>query len=283
MLISPYTPLFFNHHKSDGIDSRCCQMFAPTDRIMVEVIRTADEAMAEAVLHNITKDTAHNITWNSWQINDDTIIDFTEISGLTDGFYYLTIGAEKSKYFQITSNAALLANTTLIQYSNKDNRQRTDVAFFIGGQQYFFDFRVPGGFKDSGWTFGVENEQFVTDQFDIVELYGVDSCSQMFTMGTNIGCPVWFAELLNRLLTCNYVYFDGVRYARKESSVPEITIQMEGLNSFVFNQLLQKVRNLNPRIEKVNQYIIRKVGDGYIGVDMGFDGDMYNYYQRSIK
>ncbi len=35
-------------------------------------------------------------------------------------------------------------------------------------------------------------------------------------MGGQEGVPVHFAEMLNRLLTRSYVYFDGVRYARKD-------------------------------------------------------------------
>lgn len=77
------------------------------------------------------------------------------------------------------------------------------------GMQYFFDFRVPGGFKDGGWTFGVDNEQFITSDEDIVELYSHEYTTMLFTLGNAMGCPVWFAELLNRVLCCNYVYSMG--------------------------------------------------------------------------
>ena len=69
-------------------------------------------------------------------------------------------------------------------------------------------------------------------------------------------------ELLNRVLCCNYVYFDGVRYTRKESNVPELNQQIEGLKSFVFNQMLQKVRTMNPVLEWNNQLAMRCVQSG---------------------
>lgn len=80
-----------------------------------------------------------------------------------------------------------------------------------------------------------------------------------FTLGMSEGCPVWFAELLNRLLTCDYVYFDGVRFARKEASVPETNAVMDGLNSFVFTQNLQKVVNIDPKLTLEHQAIMRRV------------------------
>lgn len=263
MIISPFTPLFFNEHKSDGINSRYTQIFAPTDEILVEVIRTANESQPKAVVFNHNTNTEYVITWNTWEMNESDVIDFTVITGLSDGCYSLKIGNKESRHFRITSDRVELENTTLIQYSMKNNKQRQDVVSWIDGMQYFFDFRVPGGFKDRGWSFGVENEQFVTDSTDIIELYASDSTLKTFTMGNNIGCPIWFAELLNRLLCCTYVYFDSVRYARKDASVPEINEQMEGLNSFVFNQLVQKINNFSPTIENTNQAIIRRADIDY--------------------
>ena len=142
-----------------------------------------------------------------------------------------------------------------------NNRQRKDAVFFIDGMQRFFDFRVPGGFKDSNWSFGVESEQFTTAESDIVQLYGLESTQKKFTLGLSDGCPIWFGELLNRLLTCTYVYFDGQRYARKDASVPEITSLLDGVNGFVFSVQLQKVANIDPTLTMQHQAIMRRVMD----------------------
>jgi hypothetical protein len=199
--------------------------------------------------------------WNEWAINDTTYLRFTTLR-LTEGIYSVSIdGIGYSEPFRVTSDECVLSDTTLIQYSMKNNRQRTDAVFFVDGMQHFFDFRVPGGFKDSNWTFGVDSEQFVTQLADISQLYALDSTQKKFTMGTAEGCPVWFAQLLNRVLCCNYVYFDGVRYARKESGVPELAAVMDGVNSFVFTQQLQEVVNLDPDVEVRNQAAMRRSDD----------------------
>ena len=76
-----------------------------------------------------------------------------------------------------------------------------------------------------------------------------------------MGVPVWFGEMLNRILICSHVYFDGVKYSRKEANVPELTVQLEGVNSFVFNQTLQQSTNLDPLIEQRNHAAMRRVDD----------------------
>lgn len=40
-----------------------------------------------------------------------------------------------------------------------------------------------------------------------------------------------------------------------------MNVQIEGLDSFVFTQLLQKVNNLNPTIETSNHLIMRRIDD----------------------
>lgn len=265
MIISPFTPIFFEDFKSDGIESRYMQVFASSDQILLECLCTSDE-LSSFVISGTTDDgnsQYNQLTHNSWTLADGTVLWFTVITGLAPGVYRLEYPPTglRSHLFRVTNDPDELTKTTLIQYSMKDNRQRQDAVFIIDGMRYFFDFRVPGGFKDSGWTFSVENEQFITPEADPVELFALESTQKKFTMGYQEGVPVHFAELLNRLLTCSYVYFDGVRYARKDSSVPEMNVQIEGLDSFVFTQLLQKVNNLNPTIENSNHLIMRRVDD----------------------
>lgn len=266
MIISPFTPLFFEDFKSDGIESRYLQMFASTDQILLECLCAPDELFFDFIVSGTTDDGQSQysqLSLNSWTLADGSVLWFTVISGLAPGIYQVRCQALglTSHYFRVTDDQSELAKTTLIQYTMKDNKQRQDAVFIIDGMRYFFDFRVPGGFKDSGWTFAVENEQFITPEADPVELFALESTQKKFTMGGQEGVPVYFAEMLNRALTCSYVYFDGVRYARKDSSVPEMNVQIEGLDSFVFTQLLQKVNNLNPTIESSNHLIMRRVDD----------------------
>lgn len=254
--VSPFTPLFFINRKADGIDSEYIQTFATTDHILIQIF--SDRVISATVSAEPDGEDLFDIDFSTWQVNDKVTLYFATLS-LPTGLYSATIdGYGTSEVFRVTDDPAILDKTTLIQYSMKDNRQRNDVVFFIDRMQYFFDFRVPGGFKDSNWSFGVDSEQFVTAYSDIVLLYGLESTQKKFTLGGSMGVPIWFGELLNRILVCSHVYFDGVKYCRKEANVPELAIQLEGVNSFVFTQALQQSFNLDPVIEQSNHVAMRR-------------------------
>lgn len=278
MMISPFTPLFFIDRKADGIDSEYMQTFAPTDRILLEIFRDADNRLDVSAV--IIDETAHvaidTVHFNTWTMNSDIVLNFATIS-LAPGIYSVSIfGYGKCEPFRVTDDPRILDGTTLIQYSNRNNRQRNDVVFFIDGMQRFFDWRVPGGFKDANWGFNVESEQFVTPSADIAQLFGVESTTKRFTLGNGSGVPVWYGEMLNRILTCSHVYFDGEKYSRKESNVPELTQPLSGVNSFVFNQTLQKSVNLDPVIEQRNHIIMRRVRlSNYRSISNNFNRIIY--------
>ena len=263
MKLSPFTPLYFaESNVSDGLHSRYTQVWAPTDQIMIQVIAETSESAPTATLYDAsTNEALGTIEWNVWTINTDKKMFFHVYCGLSDGFYYLTIADKTSEVFRVTSDEGILAKTTLLQYSNKDNKQRDDVLFIIDGVHYFFDFRVPGGFKDSGWEFGVDNEQFTTQYQDVVELYASDYITKTFTMGNSIGVPVWFGAMLNRLLTCQFVYVNAVRYVRESSNTPSMETLIDGLDSFVFTQTLRKTVRIDADYEDENQVAIRRVNN----------------------
>lgn len=264
MILSPFTPLFFlDSRKADGIDSEYIQTFATTDQILVQLICDRfDNVGTLKVLDPDSGQVLFELPYNTWQMNANQFVAF-KVLRFSPGVYSVAVnGNGLSKPFIVTDDERELSRTTLIQYSMRDNRRRQDTVFFIDGMQYFFDFRVPGGFKDSGWSFSVESEQFETPVGDISQLYGLETTQKTFTLGGSMGVPIWFGEMLNRLLVCSHVYFDGVRYSRKESSVPEVMQQLEGHNSFVFTQTLQRSNNLDPRLEERNHVILRRINDG---------------------
>lgn len=261
MKISPFTPLFFDEASpSDGLPSRWVQVWSPSDEIMIQVFASPGEAVpAAAIISAHSGATVSAITWQSWEMNADKVMYFFIIKGLTPGHYRVTIGGHVSEEFIVTVDESLLSRTSLIQYRFKDNRQREDVVSVIDHMPYFFDFRVPGGFKDSGWQFGVSNEQFVTQREDVVELFAMDYTMKTLTVGGPEGVPVWYGEMLNRLLTCSYVYVERVRYSRNDSEAPSMSTLVEGLDSFVFTQVLRKAVLLDPEIEELNQVALRRV------------------------
>lgn len=262
MTISPFTPLRFADHRTDGIPSDYMQVFADTDRILLQILGTSSVSPIVKVIDELAGRVLYYVELSKWQVNASVTLYFAEICP-SPGVYSVEVaGIGRSDVFRVTDDLAMLEDTTLIQYSMKNNRQRRDTMFIIDGMQYFFDFRVPGGFKDSSWSFGVESEQFTTQLGDISQLYGLATVNKKFTLGGAIGVPVWFAEMLNRILTCTHVYFDGVKYCRKDTSVPEMEVLVEGVDSFIFSQLVQQSVNLDPVIEQTNQAIIRRIEEG---------------------
>lgn len=258
--ISPFTPIFFKPSLDrHGVKPKCVHVFSQTDRILIEVIATGEVSAPSLVVCNTSSGHIVTYTWKEWAMNENTTLYFKELQGMDEGVYTVSIANVKSEAFIVTSDECVLQDTVLLQYSNKDNRQRNDAVFWIDGMQRFFDFRVPGGFKDDNWTFAVNNEQFTTSDNDKIDLYGQESTVKALTLGNSEGCPVWFADLLNRLLCCNYVYVDKVRYARNESEVPEMNAEVEGLRSYIFTQGLQRVVNLDPVLEDRNLLVMRRV------------------------
>lgn len=280
--ISPFTPIFFTPSlDGHGVKSNQVQVFAKTDRILLEVIATGETSAPNSlIIRNVCTGYESTYAWQSWVMNESTTLYFVELQGMSEGKYVAVIGSRESEPFRVTTDEDILQDTVLLQYSNTDNRQRNDVVFWIDCMQRFFDFRVPGGFKDDNWTFMVNNEQFLTADNDSVDLFGLESTVKALTLGNSEGCPVWFADLLNRLLCCNYVYVDGVRYTRNESEVPEMNAELEGLRSYVFTQGLRRVVNLDPEIESTNMLVMRRTELN--GVDYyrenSIDENDYNLY-----
>lgn len=263
--ISPFTPIFFSPSGDrHGAKPKCVHLFSQTDRILIEVIATGESsAPPNLIVRDIMNGYESEYQWKVWAMNSSTTLYFIELQGMSDGIYTASIGLNVSEEFAITAEESVLQDTVLLQYSNADNRQRNDAVFWIDGMQRFFDFRIPGGFKDDNWTFIVNNEQFTTSENDKIDLYGQESTVKALTIGNSDGCPVWFADLVNRLLSCNYVYIDKVRYARNESEVPEMNAEVEGLKSYIFTQGLQRVMNIDPVLEGRNLLIMRRTDEDY--------------------
>lgn len=259
--VSPFTPIFFQPSTDNsGIKSRYIQVFAPYDEIMIQVITRSESRTITGLLINVATGEEWSIDWSIWSINSTDRLYYYVLTGLSDGYYKVSINGIESEIFHITSDESELKDTVLIQYSMKDNRERQDAIFWISDMQRFFDWRVHGGFKDDDWSFGVDNEQFTDADNNISEIYAIESLNKTFTMGNSSGCPVWYAAMLNRILSCSYVYFNGDRYIRMESNTPERNILLDGYKSYVFKQALTSV-DIVDYSENDNLLKIRRVDD----------------------
>lgn len=237
--ISPFTPLFFSPSSDRfGADSKYVQLFSPEDNILIQVLTTT-EYKIDSRLKNHVDGSIRDIEFQSFSLKDDTTVFYSTITGLAPGYYSVTVGEQECDVFKVTNDEKELSKTTLISYSMRSNKQRNDCVFWNGEDQFYFEFRAPGGFKDDDWTFAVNNEQFEISNGNIVELFAVESTQKKFTLGNAEGCPVWFAEHLNRILCCSNVYFNDVRFVRKGNSVPEMTQEIVSLKSYIFKVSLQ--------------------------------------------
>jgi len=251
MMLSPFTPLFFPSSKADGIESEYVQTFSTDDEILVEIFGMPTESLN----FELYKEPAHTevslSVFSTLSIDSSTSLYYSKLK-LPAGFYSASFEGRRSTMFRVTSDTSVLEDTVLIQYSPADNRTRADVVAYIGTERQFFAFRIPGGFEDKGWSFSVDNEQFTTEQADIIELYARESIQKILKIGDSAGVPIWFGQMINRILTCKYVYLDGLRYARYQSSVPESEQVADGVNSFIFSQKVQQINNINPQISSLS-------------------------------
>ena len=260
--VSPFTPIFFTPSTdTSGSGSSYTQIFSPSDEILLQVIcRSESRTITGKIINMFSAEAPIDITWKVWSMNQSDKLLYHVITGLADGCYCVEINGIKSEPFRITSDKAELDKTTLIQYSMKDNKRRQDGIFWIGDTQFYFDWRVPGGFKDDNWTFGVENEQYTDSDNNMYDVYSAESTQKAFTLGDSCGCPIWFGEMLNRILSCTYVYFEGERFVRSGSSVPEMQKVMENRRSYVFKQILFDWKIVDYD-ESANIMKIRRVDD----------------------
>lgn len=255
MKFSPFNPVLFGVLPFTDFPN----IFSVNDCIMIECFMERGESLPGLSLVKENDETVYNLDWNILTMGNQDMA-FYMLRDMDPGCYVFNCGNLKSNTIIVTDKNDLLSETVLLQYYQNDNRSRSDIVTRINRNNYFFDFRIPGGFKDCNWEFSVDNEQFETEDSDIVELYSVDSTSKKLTIGTSAGIPLWFGEMVNRALSCDFVYIDGQRFSRDRSSVPQ-SIGGNGNDRFVFNVSMQQNSNLNIRDlkdELFNQIILRR-------------------------
>lgn len=268
MIISPFIPLnFIQRNDASGIEGCHVQKWHKDDRIYIEVLLDENDEEIDEVEIVITDKVRGSQTTqqlrDSFVGTNGKLIFWGFVTNQSTGYYTITIGDKTSNVYYVTDVDEELEDTVVLTYSSRDNKNRTDVAFYIGSTNLFFSWRVPGGFKDDNVMFAVENEQFLGQDLDIYETYSHEATIFTLTVGHNDGVPTWYGELLNRILTCTFFYVDGVRYVRNGSSVPERQSLMEGLRLYVFNQQLRQVKHGGDWLGYQNELYIRRANSKY--------------------
>ncbi|RXE62441.1 hypothetical protein [Paramuribaculum intestinale] len=254
---SPFNPIYFGsrHGISPMLGYRC--VFSDSDHIMLQCFHNVDEKPGDISIVDVeTSHTVANISWFQWPIGNH-VLSFYELRGLFCGKYRLFIGDDiASCEIIITDDCNILDNTILVQFCQQSNKDRTDIATWINGTQYYIDFRIPGGFLDKDWEFGVDNEQMSTPMYDLIDIHSVDITDKRLTVGFSEGVPVWVGELLNRAFSCDLVYIDGIRYTRVDG---ERLQKYEAGNGMIFTQMLRQSQSLGVKFEWLNQLALRRI------------------------
>lgn len=225
---------------------------------MIQMIHKDTETPDPVVLSDYdTGDSISQLIWKPYAVNGTDVCSVCELTGLEEGVYSFSYGDSESNPVRILSGEGL-DGTVLLQYARNGNGERTDMLSRFFGTLRYFELRLQGGFKDSGWSFKVDNEQFSTPMADIVELSSIDYTDRILTIGTSAGVPVWIPALVNRILSCPLVFIDGKRYSRSADSCPEPSDMPDETDDYVYSVLLREAHYLNPEIERRIRLTLRR-------------------------
>lgn len=238
--IGDVCPIFFNvlkyEHANKGSFRQC---FDVTDGILIQVFCDNDETPS-VVLKNKIDLTRTNVGLKTYKVNDYVNMFYTYLYP-NEGVYSLIIEDNESEEFEVCENS----QGVLIEYSNKDNNSAFDNIFWDGERQFNFKFRVIGGFKPSGISLEVDNEQFVNQKQEIVELYSIPYITNTLYIGDNNGVPYYIAEHINKLFCLSDVKVDGKLYVREGNSKPEKTETLGKKELFIYSM------NLRPSVNTI--------------------------------
>lgn len=157
-----------------------------------------------------------------------------------EGIYTVSVNDNESEEFDVCSD---IGDNVLIEYSHKDNNSAFDNIFWIDEARQTFQFRVKGGFKPDAIELKVDNEQFVNQKQEIVELYALPYKTLGFTFGGSNGVPYYIAEFLNKILCLSHVSINGELYVREGDSVPEKLDTIGKKQLFIYRVTLRPAEN----------------------------------------
>lgn len=224
------------------------QCFDVSDGILLQVF-CDDGEIPTAYLNDKLASTRSSVSFETYSVNDDVVMYYTYVYP-GEGVYTFTIDGKESNEFEVCENAEGI----LIEYTHKDNNSVFDNLFWVGDEQLTFKMRVMGGFKPSGVTMEVDNEQFINQYQEIVELYSIPYTTRVFSIGDVNGVPYYIAELINRILCLSDVRIGGESYVREGNSKPEKVETLGRKELFLWSVTLRlktrKISGIGGKVEE---------------------------------
>lgn len=237
--IGDVCPLFFKPLKYKYSNAGCFrQVFSVSDNILLQIFCDNGEKPL-AYLNDKIGNISSKITLLTYDVNESIKMYYASLSP-SEGIYTVTIGDKECEEFCVCEN---IGDSILIEYSHKDNNSAFDNIFWIDDVQQMFQFRIIGGFKPDGVDLKVENEQFVSQKQEIIEMYSLPYKTFDFVFGTSRGVPYYIAEFINKLLCLSHVNIDGNLYVREGDSVPEKLDTIGKKQMFIYKVTLRPREN----------------------------------------
>ena len=231
--IGDVCPLFFKPLKYKYSNAGCFrQVFSLSDNILLQIFCDNGE-IPLAFLNDKIGNISSSIALLTYDVNESVKMYYASLSP-SEGIYTVTIGDKECEEFCVCEN---IGDSILIEYSHKDN------IFWIDDVQQMFQFRIIGGFKPDGVDLKVENEQFVNQKQEIIEMYSLPYKTFDFVFGTSRGVPYYIAEFINKLLCLSHVNIDGNLYVREGDSVPEKLDTIGKKQMFIYKVTLRPREN----------------------------------------
>lgn len=152
-----------------------------------------------------------------------------------------------SEVFEVVSDAYCLRDSQLLKYSNTTNITPYDSLFVLNGTVQEWEWRIPAGIKASGYAAQIDSEDFRNQRQDIIHLYDAAFSKYVLTIGHAKGVPYYYAELLNRVLSCDTVQFyngsEWLTVRRSGNAVPQLAETFTNSGYFHITQDIEVVRD----------------------------------------
>lgn len=250
--IGDITPLIFRPAEDDPSATalRFTQRFGRYDHIAVQAFANVYAShMRIEVKDAITNTLKYTVYGTRKAVGNDTWIYYWQLPAMAEGVYYASLEVSNrrilSQEFEVTRFVESDPEWALIEYGGTKNDTPIDAIFVVDDVRVPFLLRLPAGFKPQGWDGSVEVESYRTQRQELRVLYSAPYDKYTLTIGTAAGLPVEYIRLLNKILSCEYVYINGERYCRSEGSVLEKQLVMAGAQMFTASVVLEKQQTLD--------------------------------------
>ena len=220
--IGDVCPLFFKPLKYKYSNAGCFrQVFSVSDNILLQIFCDNGEKPL-AYLNDKIGNISSKITLLTYDVNESIKMYYASLSP-SEGIYTVTIGDKECEEFCVCEN---IGDSILID----EVRQ-------------MFQFRIIGGFKPDGVELKVENEQFMNQKQEIIEMYSLPYKTFDFVFGTSCGVPYYIAEFINKVLCLSHVSINGNLFVREGDSVPEKIDTIGKKQMFIYKVTLRPRQN----------------------------------------